>query len=177
MTRLLALSAGAVAVLAFTAPAAHADPDPNPQPGYDAVTYLIGKCWNPSMPVEQEPTQLQYNCDGTSSMENMTWTSWGADGANGTGTDNSVECQPNCAMGPRLFNPIVVRAWNPKAVEGCPPELQFYSDLTVAYPQGVPPWVKPGTQWAPDTYFTTVDGMPAVHFINQGAYSCTPLDR
>ena len=177
MTRLLALSAGAVAVLAFTAPAAHADPDPNPQPGYDAVTYLIGKCWNPSMPVEQEPTQLQYNCDGTSSMENMTWTSWGADGASGTGTDNSVECQPNCAMGPRLFNPIVVRAWNPKTVEGFPPELQFYSDLTVAYPQGVPPWVKPGTQWAPDTYFTTVDGMPAVHFINQGAYSCTPLDR
>ena len=177
MTRLLALSAGAVAVLAFTAPAAHADPDPNPQPGYDAVTYLIGKCWNPSMPVEQEPTQLQYNCDGTSSMENMTWTSWGADGASGTGTDNSVECQPNCAMGPRLFNPIVVRAWNPKTVEGCLPELQFYSDLTVAYPQGVPPWVKPGTQWAPDTYFTTVDGMPAVHFINQGAYSCTPLDR
>ena len=177
MTRLLALSAGAVAVLAFTAPAAHADPDPNPQPGYDAVTYLIGKCWNPSMPVEQEPTQLQYNCDGTSSMENMTWTSWGADGASGTGTDNSVEYQPNCAMGPRLFNPIVVRAWNPKTVEGCPPELQFYSDLTVAYPQGVPPWVKPGTQWAPDTYFTTVDGMPAVHFINQGAYSCTPLDR
>ena len=100
-----------------------------------------------------------------------------ADGASGTGTDNSVECQPNCAMGPRLFNPIVVRAWNPKTVEGCPPELQFYSDLTVAYPQGVPPWVKPGTQWAPDTYFTTVDGMPAVHFINQGAYSCTPLDR
>ena len=177
MTRLLALSAGAVAVLAFTAPAAHADPDPNPQPGYDAVTYLIGKCWNPSMPVEQEPTQLQYNCDGTSSMENMTWTSWGADGASGTGTDNSVECQPNCAMGPRLFNPIVVRAWNPKTVEGCPPELQLYSDLTVAYPQGVPPWVKPGTQWAPYTYFTTVDGMPAVHFINQGAYSCTPLDR
>ena len=177
MTRLLALSAGAVAVLAFTAPAAHADPDPNPQPGYDAVTYLIGKCWNPSMPVEQEPTQLQYNCDGTSSMENMTWTSWGADGASGTGTDNSVECQPNCAMGPRLFNPIVVRAWNPKTVEGCPPELQFYSDLTVAYPQGVPPWVKPGTQWAPDTYFPTVDDMPAVHFINQGAYSCTPLDR
>ena len=177
MTRLLALSAGAVAVLAFTAPAAHADPDPNPQPGYDAVTYLIGKCWNPSMPVEQEPTQLQYNCDGTSSMENMTWTSWGADGANGTGTDNSVECQPNCAMGPRLFNPIVVRAWIPIPVEGCTPELQFYRDLTVAYPQGVPPWVKPGTQWAPDTYFTTVDGMPAVHFINQGAYSCTPLDR
>ncbi len=179
MKRLFALTAAALATLGFTAPAAQADPTPvpNPEPGYNATTYLIGKCWDPGMPVEQEPARLQYNCDGTSSMEDMTWTAWDADGANGTGTDNSVECQPNCAQGPRLFNPIVVRAWNPQPVNGCPPDLQFYTDLTVAYPQGVPPWVKPGTRWSPDTYFTTVDGMPAVHFTNQGAYSCTPLTR
>jgi hypothetical protein len=74
-----------------------------------------------------------------------------------------------------LVNPIVVHAWNPRRVDGCPPNLQFYSDLTVAYPQGVPPWIKPGTQWTADTLFETVDGMPAVHYINQGAESCTPL--
>jgi len=166
--------AGAVALLGFTAPVATADPAV-PDPGYNTVTYLIGKCWNPSQPVEQEPTQVQYNCDGTSLMENMTWSSWGAEGATGAGTDNSVECQPNCATGPRLVNPIVVHAWNPQPADGCPPNLQFYSDLTVAYPQGVPPWIKPGTQWLADTLFTTVDGMPAVHYINQSAYSCTPL--
>ena len=44
--------------------------------GYDNVTYLIGKCWDPSMAVEQEPTRLEYNCDGTAAMENMNWTSW-----------------------------------------------------------------------------------------------------
>ena len=166
--------AAAVALVGLTAPVAAADPAV-PDPGYDTVTYLIGKCWDPSQPVEQEPTRVKYNCDGTSVMENMAWSSWSADGANGTGTDSSVECQPNCATGPRLVNPIVVHAWNPLPADGCPPNLQFYSELTVAYPQGVPPWITPGTQWNPQTLFTTVDGMPAVHYINQGAYSCTPL--
>ena len=55
------------------------------------------------------------------------------------------------------------------------PNLQFYTDMTVAYPQGAPPWIKPGSQWSGDTLFTTVDGMPAVHYINQTAFSCTPL--
>lgn len=166
--------AGAATLLGLTAPAAAADPAV-PEPGYDTVTYLIGKCWDPSRPVEQEPTTVEYNCDGTAAMENMAWSSWGADGATGSGTDNSVECKPNCATGPRLVNPIVVHAWNPRPADGCPPNLQFYGDLTVAYPQGVPPWIKPGTQWAPDTLFTTVDGMPAVHYVNQSAHSCTPL--
>ena len=174
----VALAASALAVLASTMPAAGADPTPpTPDPGYANVTYLIGKCWDPGMAVEQEPTTLKYNCDGTAAMENMIWTSWGADGANGTGTDNAVECQPNCAQGQRLFNPIVVHAWNPRPAEGCPPYLQFYSDITIAYPQGVPPWIKPGTQWSPDTAFTYVDGMPAVHYTDQGTQSCAPLAR
>lgn len=172
MRHVLALPAAAAALLAVGAPIAAATPDPDP--GYDGVTYLIGKCWDPSQPVTEEPTQVVYNCDGTSAMENMQWTSWGAD-ATGTGTDNSVDCQPNCATGARLFNPIVVHAWNPQTVAGCPPNLQFYSDITIAYPQGVPPWIKPGMQWSPDTYFVTIDNMPAVHFINQGVRSCTPM--
>jgi hypothetical protein len=176
--RALSLAIGPVAgLIAFTglaAPSAVADPAV-PDPGYNAVTYLIGKCWDPSQPVVQEPTTVKYNCDGTSVMQDMAWTSWGAAGATGAGTDSSVECKPDCATGPRLVNPIVVHAWNPRPADGCPPNLQFFADLTVAYPQGVPPWITPGTQWAPDTLFTTVDGMPAVHYVNQSAQSCTPL--
>ena len=160
----IAPMAALIAFAGLAAPAAVADPAV-PDPGYDAVTYLIGTCWDPSQPVVQEPTTVKYNCDGTSVMQDMTWTSWGAAGATGAGTDTSVECKPNCATGARLVNPA----------DGCPPNLQFFADLTVAYPQGVPPWIKPGTQWAPDTLFTTVEGMPAVHYINQSAQSCTPL--
>jgi hypothetical protein len=96
----------------------------------------------------------------------MTWTSWDSDGARGTGTDSALEYQPNCAEGTRLFNPIVVHAWHPVAPtnSACPPNVRFYSDMTIAYPEGVPPWITPGKNWSPGTDFVTVDGMPAVHF-------------
>ena len=49
---------------------------------------------------------MVYNCDSTSIMENMTWTSWGADGANGavpakkSGCDAEPECQSCVKMTP-----------------------------------------------------------------------------
>ncbi len=180
MRRTLTLTACTAALLGISAPgisAPVAAADPSPAPG--SVAYMIGRCYDPSQPVTERPATVEYICDSTSIMENMTWTSWGPDGANGTGTDNSLECQPDCAQGPRLINPIVVHAWNPKApiTTGCPPDVQFYSDLTVAYPKGVPPWIKPGTSWSNTVDYITIDGMPAVHFTNQGPRSCTPLPQ
>ena len=173
--RALALSAGlgAMALLSMMTPTAGADP------ANGSVVFAIGKCWNPSEPVVERPAKVLYNCDGTSLMQEMTWTSWGPDGAQGTGIDTSIECQPNCAVGPVLVNPIIVRAWNPKpaGVQGCPAGVEFYNDMTIAYPQGVPPWIKPGMQWDRDTEFVTVDGMPTVRFSNMGAYTCTPLGQ
>ena len=61
--RALALSAGAIALLSVMTPTAGADPDATPADG--TVTYLIGKCWNPSDPVIERPTQVVYNCDST----------------------------------------------------------------------------------------------------------------
>ena len=59
--RAIALSAGcgALALLSLVTPTAGADPD---QPPAD-VTYLIGKCWDPSDPVVERPTEVTYNCD------------------------------------------------------------------------------------------------------------------
>jgi hypothetical protein len=162
------MAAAAVALFGGTATAS-ADP-------VEQGPFAIGKCYDPSQPVQQRPGSFAYNCDTTGVMEGMTWTSWGPDGAFGTGTDSSVECQPNCAEGARLSNPILVHAWNPAASTSplCPPDIQFYSDLTIAYPKGVPPWIKPGTTWSPGTDFVTVDGMPAVHFSGLTP-ACTPL--
>ncbi|TGD88264.1 hypothetical protein BayCH28_10925 [Mycolicibacterium sp. CH28] len=162
-----AVLAMAMAALANTATAA-ADP---------TTAYMFGRCYDPSQPIEEQPQRVVYGCDSTSIMENMTWSSWGADGARGTGTDNSVECQPNCAQGRHLYNPIVVHAWNPVPADrpGCPGNVAFYSDFTVAYPAGVPPWVVPGTTWGSDVEYTYVDGMPAVHYLDQHPFSCTPL--
>ncbi|WP_328356496.1 hypothetical protein OG976_00675 [Mycobacterium sp. NBC_00419] len=168
MIRAVAMVA-AVPVIAFaaTAPATA-----------DVTQYMLPSCYDPSQPIQEKPERVVYGCDSTNVMQNMTWTSWGADGARGTGTDDAVLCQPNCAQGPHLVNPIVVHAWNPAPAgkPGCPENVLFYGDITVAYPAGVPPWVVPGTTWGADVEYTYVDGMPAVHFFDQHPFSCTPLN-
>ena len=148
-----------------------------PTAAADPTAYMFGACWDPSQPVAEKPATIVYGCDNSSVMQNMTWSSWGVDGAYGTGIDNAVECQPNCAEGKRLNNPIVVHAWNPEPADkpGCPAGVQFYTDFTVAYPEGVPPWVKPGTSWSADVDYINLNGLPAVHFKNQEPYSCTAL--
>jgi hypothetical protein len=161
VARALAVSATLTAVTLILAPAAAvADPQP------DTTVYAIGKCVDPDQAAQQRPGRFDYNCDGTGVLENMTWTSWNRDGARGAGTDSSVECQPNCAQGARLTNPVVVHAWNPQPATSaaCPPGVEFYSDMTIAYPKTAPPWIIPGTPWDAGTDFVTVDGMPAVHF-------------
>jgi hypothetical protein len=150
-----------IAALAmWTSPIAAADPQPLP------TTYAIAKCITAEQPAQPEPVRFDYNCDGTGVLKDMVWTSWDADGANGTGMDDSLECQPNCAQGTRLKNPVVVHAWNPQpaADAHCPRKFLFYADMTIAYPDGVPPWIQPDTTWDDGTDFVTVDGMPAVHF-------------
>lgn len=149
---------GVAALLAASAPAVAQPTDP---------TYVIGKCFDPAARTprpEPRPVEFAYNCDRTGVMDGLTWSTWGPDGATGVGTDRAVECKPNCAQGPTLVNPVTVRAWNPQPGRGCPPDALFYTDLTIAYPQGVPPWIAPGTEWDTGTDFVRVDGKPAVHF-------------
>lgn len=142
----------------------------------DPTIYSIGKCFHPANAPIQRPESFAYNCDNTGVMKDMTWSSWGADGAHGSGTDRSVECQPNCAQGATLTNPIVVHAWNPvtSPSAACPQDVKFYTDMTIAYPKGVPPWIQPDTTWSPGTDFVTVDGMPAVHYSGLTP-TCEPL--
>jgi hypothetical protein len=168
MMRAALVTAGLWAAAVAAVPAAQA------VPVIEDTAYLIGACWDPAQPVEERPETLTYLCDHTSTMREMTWTAWGPDGAAGTGIDDAVECQPNCAEGRRLVNPIAVHAWNPRPVEGCPADVWFYSDYTVAYPEGVPPWVQPGTSWDENVDYILLDGVPAVHFKNQRPLSCTP---
>src|ERR1700712_917818 len=170
MFRILASSV-LLAVIPMGALTSEAAADPQPA----GTEFAIAKCFDTSQPVPQRPNRFDYNCDGTGVMQDMTWTSWGADGAKGTGTDASIWCQPNCAQGPLLTNPIVVHAWNPLPTSDamCPSDVAFYSDLTIAYPKGVPPWIIPGTTWDDGTTFVTIDGMPAVRFSGLQP-SCAP---
>lgn len=161
MIRQIALPAAAVVALSCSSAVATAEPAaPN------GAVFAIGMCYDPANPLPQRPEVFDYNCDKTGVLQGMTWSAWDGEGARGTGTDNSIECQPNCAQGTRLLNPVVVHAWNPKpsASPSCPADAQFYSDMTIAYPEGAPPWITPGSEWSAGTDFVTIDGMPAVHF-------------
>jgi hypothetical protein len=170
MIRIFAIAAGALVAFGGSA-VASADP-----PEQDAANFAIGKCYDPNNPPVPRPTSFEYNCNNTGVMQDVTWSSWGADGARGTGTDSSVECKPNCAQGARLVNPIVVHAWNPvtSPSPSCPRDVKFYTDMTIAYPKGAPPWINPGTNWSPGTDFVTVENMPAVHF-SELTPTCAPL--
>ena len=170
---MIRMFAVAVTLVTYFGLSATASADPTEQ---DTTTYAIGKCYDPSQPPVQRPASFEYNCDNTGVMQDMTWSAWGSDGAHGTGIDSSVECQPNCAQGATLVNPIVVRAWNPVTSPNaaCPQDVKFYSDLTIGYPNGAPPWINPGTTWSPGTDFVTVDGMPAVHYTELSP-TCEPL--
>ena len=70
--RATALSAGlgAMALLSMMTPGT-AGADPDQAPADPTVTYLIGKCWNPSDPVIERPDDVVYNCDSTSVLENV----------------------------------------------------------------------------------------------------------
>src|SRR5699024_11213612 len=95
-TAALTLLAGAVPAAADPQPVTPFEHTADPQPT-DATSYLFGRCYDPGQPAEERPEQILYNCEGTGLMRDMTWSEWGIDGARGAGTDDSVECVPNCA--------------------------------------------------------------------------------
>ena len=53
--------------------------------------------------LEQRPEQLTKFCaDGGVLVYDITWESWGYNGAEGTGTYSANLCEPNCAEGQRV---------------------------------------------------------------------------
>ena len=92
----------------------------------------------------------------------MSWSSWGPQGADGTGTAVFKICDPNCAAGYQLTDPVVVHAWNPQPPRPdaiCQAGLKIFADMILAFPKDVPP----PTAQQMDTQY---NGMPAVHYAN-----------
>ncbi len=124
----------------------------------------IPGCYNPSVPPTERPRKL--NIVGCASvavgLRDMSWSTWGPQGADGTGTAVFKLCDPNCAAGYQITKPVVVHAWNaqpPRRDAICQLGLKIYNDMILAFPQGAPP---PSTQ-PMDTQY---NGMPAVHYVD-----------
>ena len=127
-------------------------------------SFAIPGCYNPSVPPVARPKRLNVlGCASVAvALQDMSWSSWGPQGADGTGTASFKLCDPNCAAGSQLTEPVVVHAWNPQPPRReaiCQVGLQIFADMILAFPKDVPP---PNVQKMNTQY----NGKPAVHFAN-----------
>ncbi|MEM6107048.1 hypothetical protein AAHS21_12375 [Mycobacterium sp. 050272] len=134
------------------------------QPPAPPDSYALPGCYNPSVQPSARPKKLNVlGCASVAvALQDMSWSSWGPQGADGTGTAVFKLCDPNCATGAQLTEPVVVHAWNaqkPRPDAICVAGLRIFSDMILAFPKDVPP---PNAQPIDTQY----KGMPAVHFVN-----------
>ncbi|MCV7380888.1 hypothetical protein H7K38_19855 [Mycobacterium alsense] len=126
--------------------------------------FAIPGCYNPSVPPVERPKKLNVlGCASVAvALQDMSWTSWGPDGADGSGTAVFKICDPNCATGYQLTDPVVVHAWNPQPPRPdaiCPSGLKIFADMVLAFPKALPP---PSAQKTNAQY----NGMPAAHYVD-----------
>jgi hypothetical protein len=76
--------------------------------------------------------------DGTTALWNMTWTTWNATEAVGTGTEKIDDCNPNCAAG--TLHAVAVRVTLSMPVMVCQPSTGawYWTRVTFAWPDGLP---------------------------------------
>ncbi|OBH69261.1 hypothetical protein A5682_11165 [Mycobacterium mantenii] len=138
---------------------------PGTQPSPSAPeSFAIPGCYNPSVLPVARPRKLNVlGCASVAvALQDMSWSSWGPQGADGTGTALFKLCDPNCAAGSQLTEPVIVHAWNPQPPRReaiCQAGLKIFADMILAFPKGVPP---PNVQKMNTQY----NGQPAVHFAN-----------
>ena len=81
--------------------------------------------------MEVKPAQITTSGDGSAYVDKITWSSWGGSEANGTGTLELNNCNPNCAQGTYAGYPATV------TLDGLKPYgtgLEAYSTIVVQSP-------------------------------------------
>ena len=69
--------------------------------------------------LEQRPEQLTKFCaDGGVLVYDITWESWGYNGAEGSGTYSANLCEPNCAEGQRVEEQVDLYLGGIEVIEG-----------------------------------------------------------
>jgi hypothetical protein len=132
------------------------------QPSAPAYSYAIPGCYSRAVPVAERPKTLKVlGCASVAvALQDMSWSSWGPHGADGSGVAVFKICEPNCATGFQLKHQVVVHAWNPRpprADSGCGSDVRIFADMILAFNNGVPP---PTAQKMNTQY----NGMPAAHY-------------
>jgi hypothetical protein len=68
---------------------------------------------------EQRPSQITRFCaDGGASVNDITWQTWGYNGATGKGTYSENLCEPSCAEGTRVEVPVDIYLSGVETIDG-----------------------------------------------------------
>jgi serine/threonine-protein kinase len=124
--------------------------------------YALPACYWQSDPPTERPTRVTFQtcADGGQRLESMSWSSWGATGAQGTGILSYQVCEPSCAEGHREQYAVNVSAFEPRPAaynSGCPTDMMFYSEMILSFPASAPNSI----EMAADTTYL---GRPAIRF-------------
>ncbi|WP_231964577.1 serine/threonine-protein kinase [Mycobacterium sp. E2699] len=127
----------------------------------NAYRYALPGCYSKDDPPTERPAAVTFQtcADGGQRLESMSWSFWGAAGAQGTGILSYQVCEPSCAEGHREQYAINVSAFEarPAVDSGCPTDMMFYSEMILSFPASAPN----STEMATDTTYL---GRPAIRF-------------
>lgn len=135
--------------------------------------YAFPGHYSPQSPAQERPTYVALN-HRFYSLSNLTWTTWGPEGADGSGQVlTQTNCDPTCAEGTRYTDTVEIHASHPQpppASSGCPNGALFYTDVVLSYPNGS---TAPRNASGGDFQWTTVNGVEAIHYWNR-VPTCEP---
>jgi serine/threonine-protein kinase len=97
--------------------------------------YALPGCYRGGGAVTERPTDSAIGCRHHF-FEGLTWMSWGAAGAEGTGIEQRQNCNPSCAQGETFRNRVQVVFTGYELAppdSGCPNTFRYYSQLIVAH--------------------------------------------
>jgi hypothetical protein len=85
------------------------------------------------------PASFTLTCaDGNDYLSHLSWSSWSASSATGTGTNLVNDCTPYCAAGKFHGYPADVKFWRSEPVPGHPGQ-HYFSRVTLHFPGARPP--------------------------------------
>jgi len=124
-------------------------------------------------PAQERPSNLSLN-RRFYSLSDLTWTKWGADGADGSGQEHTqTNCDPTCANGAEYNDAVQIHASHPQPAlpdSGCPTDILFYSDIVLSYPNGS---TTPHNASGDNFQWTNINGIEAIHYWNR-VPTCEP---
>jgi hypothetical protein len=110
-----------------------------------ATPAAVPKVYN-CLHAQVRPGSFTLACaDGNSSLTHLSWSSWTASSATGTGTQVINDCVPYCAAGKFRSYPARVTFWRSEPLPNHPGQ-RYFSRVTLRYPAARPPAYSGGKQ-------------------------------